>query len=312
MKLDPASPPAPARCGHTACRAVVHGLPAAPVRRVPGNPTLPDHLWRPTGPPACMLTFGGEAPHPTSRDRTVMTNSLWAMLDLDTVVMRVTWAEVESAGTPPRPRARHSAELLPPSAAFGGVDASPAHAWLIFGGDLAFVVDDEGLPQPADVGAPAPFDHTVAQAFFNDLHRLDLATMTWAAVETRGAVPRRRSQALAVATDDEQLLIVFGGACHTEPEPGRTFNDTGAMVVDLHDVCLLHLPTATWLPPRAVNPPANPRQRGGLNALVRHPTTRSLHVFGGMNSKEPRRAPEGQDVPDFLTTMSELVGVQAD
>ena len=180
------------------------------------------------------------------------------------------------------------------------MDEPAAHAWLIFGG----VAYNQGLPQPGELGAPALFQHV----FFNDLHRLDLATMTWAAVATRGAVPRRRAQALAVATDDEQLLIVFGGACHSEHDPGRT----DAMIVELDDICLLHLPTATWLPPRAVDPPANPKQRGGLNTLVRHPATRSLHVFGGMNSKEPRRAPEGQDLPDFLATMSELVGVQAD
>jgi len=296
-KLAPGSPPAPARCGHTACRAVVPGLPAAPVRDSSGVAAS-----RPTGPPACMLVFAGEAQHPTSYRRGVMTNDLWALLDVDTATLHVTWAEVESSGARPSARYCHSAELLPPAANFGGgggEDAPPPRAWLIFGGWNKH----DGLPEPGELGAAAPFNHAGAQAFFNDLHRLDLATLAWAAVETRGAVPRRRSQALAVATDDEQLLIVFGGACHSEPEPGQAYGD---MVVDLDDVCLLHLPTATWLPPRAVDPPTNRRQRGGLNTLVRHPATRSLHVFGGMNSEE------GQDMPNFLSTMTELVGVQAD
>ena len=279
-KLAPESPPAPARCGHTACRAVHRGS-------------------------ACMLVFAGEAPHPISRRRGVMTNSLWALLEVDTVTVEVSWAEVESTGPKPSPRYCHSAEVLPPAAAAAaaaegeGEGAPQPRAWLIWGG----WDKDDGIPQPGELGAPAPFNHQGAQAFFNDLHRLDLATMTWAAIETRGAVPRRRSQALAVATDDEQLLVVFGGACHSEPEPGQAYGD---MVVDLDDICLLHLPSATWLPPRAVDPPTNRRQRGGLNTLVRHPATRSLHVFGGMNSEE------GQNMPNFLTTMSELVGVQAE
>ena len=29
---------------------------------------------------------------------------------------------------------------------------------------------------------------------------------------------------------DEQLLFIFGGACHADPEPGQTYGD---MVMDL-------------------------------------------------------------------------------
>ena len=76
------------------------------------------------------------------------------------------------------------------------------------------------------------------------------------------------------------------------------------MVQDLCDVALLHLPTLTWLPQKEL--PCHPPQRGGTNALVRHPDQpHALHVFGGMNSKV------GARMPDFLNLMTSIVGFQA-
>ena len=121
--------------------------------------------------------------------------------------------------------------------------------------------------------------------------------MVWEALTPTGAVPRGRCQAVAVASPDEQMLLIFGGACHADPQPGQQYGD---MVVDLSDLGLLHVPTLTWLP--AAGLPSNAAQRGGTNALVRAPLGRCF-IFGGMNSDA------GNDMPNFLNAMTQVVGL---
>ena len=72
-----------------------------------------------------------------------------------------------------------------------------------------------------------------------------------------GAVPRGRCQSVMAAARDEEIIIVFGGACHHDPKPGQVYGD---MVMDLDDIVLLHLPTLTWLP--ADGMPTKHEQRG--------------------------------------------------
>ena len=76
--------------------------------------------------------------------------------------------------------------------------------------------------------------------------------------------------------------------------------DSGDMVMDLYDVLLLHIPTLTWLPPRAL--PSVYELRGGTNSLIR---TDDGHFFlyGGMYSDE------AHEEPTFLNDMRELVGL---
>lgn len=184
---------------------------------------------------------------------------------------------LEAGGARPAPRHCHSAADL-------------SRGWLIFGGwghgRRGAVADDH---QQLNQGT----------VFLNDLHVLELPTMSWSTLEAAGSVPRGRCQSVMVAAPDEEIVLVFGGACHSDPELGQAYGD---MVVDLCDVVLLHLPTLTWLPQDGVT--SNPAQRGGTNTLFRTADHRCF-IFGGMNSDE------GTDEPNFLNVLTELVGLEA-
>ena len=72
--------------------------------------------------------------------------------------------------------------------------------------------------------------------FLNDLHVLDLPAIRWSALAAAGgSVPRGRCQSVMVAAPNEEIVLVFGGACHHEPKPGQAYGD---MVMDLCDVAL--------------------------------------------------------------------------
>ena len=68
-----------------------------------------------------------------------------------------------------------------------------------------------------------PLNAAGMRPFLNDLHRLHLSTMAWEHLVTAGAVPRGRCQAVIAASQDAQLLLVYGGACHHEPAPGQQY-----------------------------------------------------------------------------------------
>ena len=134
-----------------------------------------------------------------------------------------------------------------------------------------------GWAQGQDSGATQLNQGTV---FLSDLHVLELPSMSWIAPDVSGSVPRGRCQSVMVAAPDEEIVLVFGGACHHDPKPGQAYGD---MVMDLFDVVLLHVPTMTWLPLKGL--PSNYQQRGGTNTLIRTVDGRCF-VFGGMNSDE--------------------------
>ena len=170
-----------------------------------------------------------------------VTNLLWRI-------------NLQATGRTPSPRYCHSAvELL--------------RGCMIFG----------GWAQGQDSGATQLNQGTV---FLSDLHVLELPSMSWIAPDVSGSVPRGRCQSVMVAAPDEEIVLVFGGACHHDPKPGQAYGD---MVMDLFDVVLLHVPTMTWLPLKGL--PSNYQQRGGTNTLIRTVDGRCF-VFGGMNSDE--------------------------
>ena len=272
--------PATARRPRIACRAVAmeredeHPSGTDPLRRPhrPGEgPALSGHCARVLDS-GDMLCFGGEGVDDE------VTNLLWRIalpppsLVHNATPTVVTWGLVQATGAAPSPRFCHSAEVL-------------ASGWLIFGG---------WAKAPRQMGQL--LNREGARPFLNDLHLLDVQTTSWSAIEAIGAVPRARCQSVMFASRDEELVFVFGGACHRAPEPGQAYGD---MVMDLDDVSLLHWPSLTWLPSSRL--PAYYPQRGGTNALVR--TASQTFILGGMNSSE------GDEVPDFLNQMTEVVGL---
>ena len=193
---------------------------------------------------------------------------------------RATWGLADASGKAPSPRYCHSAETL-------------SDGWMIFGGWA------KGTRVSGDGASATQLNRDGSRPFLNDLHLLTLSTMSWAALETAGPRPRGRCQAVMVASRDENVLMVFGGATHHDPQPGQAYGD---MVEDLSDVALLHVPTLTWLPPEGL--PSYHAQRGGTNTLVRAGHRR--FIFGGMNSDV------GDDNPNFLNTMTWVVGLSGE
>ena len=254
-------------------------------RWVEGPPALSGHAVTLLGggtADAAMLVFGGQRRGRGHAAEDPVTNLLWRA----TLPSRKPgahtrdpsrWRTVHASGSPPSPRFCHASERV-------------GDAWLILFGWAK-------NERHRDGDGRRQFNASGARPFLSDLHRLRLDTMVWEAVAPAGAVPRGRCQAVAVASPDERMLLIFGGARHTDPEPGQQYGD---MVVDLSDVGLLHLPTLTWLPPAGL--PTNFAQRGGTNALVRAPGGRCF-IFGGMNSDA------GNDMPHFLNAMTEVVGL---
>ena len=227
---------------------------------------------------AHMLSFGGKAPGGP------ITNLLWrvkleAFTELhatsSATLECLEWRLLEAAGSTPAPRYCHAA-----------VDIS--RGWLIFGGWGQNSVEDSGIRQLNS-----------RSVFLNDLHILELPVMSWSALTVAGAIPRGRCQSVMVAAPDEEIILLFGGACHHDPKPGQAYGD---MVMDLYDMVLLHLPTLTWLPQKGL--PSNYQQRGGMNTLIRTDDGRCF-VFGGMNSDE------GQNEPNFQNDLTELIGLNA-
>lgn len=267
----------PALCGHTAC-AVGSGQ-----IHVDGSTAVADMPY--------MLCFGGKGLNKA------ITNLLWCV-ELregsfsparDAIISQripgdadpneaqlpqtLRWRLLQAAGTAPAPRYCHSA-------------VQSTCGWLQFGGWA-----EGGRRQRGQLN-----EGTV---FLNDLHLLELPSMTWTALTTSGSVPRGRCQAVMMLSSDEEIVMTFGGACHSDPQPGQAYGD---MVQDLCDVALLHLPTLTWLPAQGL--PRHTVQRGGTNALIRTADSRCF-IFGGMQS-DP-----GEDQPKFLSTMTEVLGLDS-
>jgi len=224
----------------------------------------------------CMIGFGGKGYSGT-------TNLLWRVSLPAAPATTATWRLLEAGGAAPSPRYCHSADSL-------------ATGWLIFGG---WQVKSSQAGPAADEQSERQLNGAGSKPFLNDLHLLELPGMRWSQPAVAGAVPRARCQAVMAVSSDEQIMLIFGGACHRDPKPGQVYGD---MVMDLCDVALLHMPTLTWLPQREL--PTHYSQRGGTNALVRAPDGRCF-IFGGMNSDE------GHDTPRFLCDMTEMVGLEA-
>ena len=224
---------------------------------------------------AYMLSFGGKAAGGTVTNLLWRINLTWAH-PMDALYDEcghqfLEWRLLLATGRTPSPRYCHSAVEL-------------SRGCMIFG----------GWAQGRDPGATQLNQGTV---FLSDLHVLELPSMSWVAPDVSGSVPRGRCQSVMVAAPDEELVLVFGGACHHDPKPGQAYGD---MVLDLFDVVLLHVPTMTWLPQKGL--PSNYQQRGGTNTLIRTVDGRCF-VFGGMNSDE------GCNEPNFLNDLTELVGL---
>ena len=252
------------------------------------GPALSGHSARlaQDGASTFMLAFGGKAPG-ASRGG-VVTNLLWQVClshahthdprgrgAIEEAAGRgsLGWRLLHAAGTAPAPRHCHSA-------------VNTSRGWLIFGGW-------------AQGGEEGSLQFNQGTVFLNDLHVLDLPCVRWAAMDVAGSVPRGRCQSVMVAAPDEEIVLLFGGACHNDPQPRQSYGD---MVMDLDDVALLHLPTATWLPQKGL--PTYYEQRGGTNTLICTGDGRCF-IFGGMNSDE------AHDEPNFLNHLTELVGLEA-
>ena len=148
---------------------------------------------------ACMLCFGGKAPGG------LITDLLWRVeLFAGTELggfrpPQTEWRLLKAAGQTPQPRYCHSAEMV-------------SRGWLVFGG---WATDQRARGENT-----AQLNQ--GTLFLSDLHALELPAMSWSELTVAGSVPRGRCQSVMLASADKELVLVFGGACHTDPEPGQT------------------------------------------------------------------------------------------
>ncbi|XP_024019116.1 acyl-CoA-binding domain-containing protein 4 [Morus notabilis] len=138
------------------------------------------------------------------------------------------WIQPECNGTPPSPRESHTATLV------------SEEKLVIFGGSG----EGEGN-------------------YLNDLHILDLKTMTWTSPEVKGDIPIPRDSHNAVAIGNK--LFVYGGDC------GDRYNG---------DVDMLDINTLTWS--RLSVQGSSPGVRAG-HAAVNIGT--KVYVIGGVGDK---------------------------
>ena len=278
---------APALQGHTAC-AVEGGR--IHVGGVASDAEMPFMLFfggkgaeqRPTSLLWCIelreVPRQGLAGGVATRQQIVARDAIREISSGEQLPTSLRWRLLEAAGTAPAARYCHSAVLT-------------RRGWMQFSGwaERALEELEESGVSPLNYGT----------RFLNDLHLLELTTMTWTALTTSGTAPRGRCQAVMATSSDEEICMVFGGACHSDPEPGQRYGD---MVIDLCDTALLHLPTLSWLPSDGL--PTHPKQGGGTNALIRTADSRCF-IFGGMQS-DP-----GSEMPCFLNAMTEVVGLDS-
>jgi len=167
------------------------------------------------------------------------------------------WKKIDATGDIPLPRVDHSSSITPDGSSI-----------IIFGG--------------------------VYKSWFNDVHKLDLATWTWQKLSTSGIPPIPRSTHVSVITDNQ--LIIFGGL--------KSYMADGY----LNSVHQLNLNTLAW---REYDPDFSPLSRSKPTAVL-SPDGGSMIVFGGRTSnlflndlfsfdlKEEswtRLDPEGEEIP---------------
>jgi hypothetical protein len=97
--------------------------------------------------------------------------------------------------------------------------------------------------------------------YLNDLHVLDVQTMTWRRVETTGAIPQQRANHSSAMLVETAELFIFGGWNGTER---------------LNDIHILDTRTSTWTCPHVGGVLPHPRAGMTLTALRGR-----LYLFGG-------------------------------
>ncbi|ELR13924.1 kelch repeatcontaining protein [Acanthamoeba castellanii str. Neff] len=104
---------------------------------------------------------------------------------------------------------------------------------------------------------------------FNDVHVLDLGTLTWTKVELPQPTPAPRNTHTAILLGDGQRLVVFGGR-----DEHKFFNDCW----------ILDVVRMQWREVETTGPLPSPRS-GHSAVLVRH---HNMLIFGGWSGGYPR------------------------
>jgi hypothetical protein len=97
--------------------------------------------------------------------------------------------------------------------------------------------------------------------YLNDLHALNVDTLTWRKVETRGEIPQPRANHSSAILEETQELVLFGGWNGNER---------------LNDIHILDTITSTWTCPRVGG--VLPHPRAGMTITSNRG---KLYLFGG-------------------------------
>ncbi len=185
----------------------------------------------------------------------------------------LTWWEPAIAGTPPSPRAAHSATVIGRCIFFfGGNDGSR-----LFDDLHVLDLDTMVWSQPKTLGTPPPAraGHTAVQCgpnlavfggqglvFYNDFYLLHLPTLTWSQPAIAGTAPTPRAGATCNSVGGEhQRLLFFGGSFGTKV---------------MNDIHLLDLESHTWSRPSDSGILPIPRAGHACEAIGNR-----LYFFGG-------------------------------
>ncbi|MCO5579184.1 hypothetical protein L7F22_033037 [Adiantum nelumboides] len=181
------------------------------------------------------------------------------------------WSKITVRGLPPSPRDKHTACLLGSKMyVFGG-----------FGPSLTSNNEDQDGNALSDTDAMSPSDEESAEeedddgasisfTWFDDLHVLDVTSMEWQSVETKGTKPSPRAahaafiiKALNPGLKHSDKMIVFGG----RDSVGRQ-----------KDLFTLNLQTLDWIKEGANCPPAR-----SFHSMVPFGESQQLAVcYGGV------------------------------
>jgi len=114
-------------------------------------------------------------------------------------------------------------------------------------------------------------DFTTSQyVFFNDLHRFDTRTNSWALLTPAGAVPPPRAFPAGVAVGHRQLMLVFGGA---------VYPPDNSSVIAFDDFWVYDVRRNEWSQVRADNPGPGGRVQPAMWQVGDR-----TYLFGGVNA----------------------------
>jgi hypothetical protein len=147
------------------------------------------------------------------------------ILDISAGGRQLRWYQPAVKGTPPGPCNMHSADYVP----------NLRSVYVFRGGN--------------------------GREYLNDLHSLNVDTLTWERVETTGAIPQQRANHSSAMLEETGELFVFGGWNGAER---------------LNDIHILDTDTSNWTCPRVGGVLPHPRAGMTLTALRGR-----LYLFGG-------------------------------